>query len=58
MTIPSRAKRNHVTSCDHCHTHFTSARYLVTHLYYNPSHVTSVPLAGREADASYRSVGR
>ncbi len=58
MTIQARDKRTHATACDHCHTHFTSPRYLVTHLYYNPSHVKSVPLAGAEADRQYGQVGR
>lgn len=44
--------------CDACRTHFPSARNLVNHLYYNPSHVRKIDLSGAEADQSYRTVGR
>ncbi len=46
------------TRCDVCHTVFTGARQLVTHLYYNPQHVRQSDLSGARADQSYRAVGR
>ncbi len=59
VTIQARDKtRSTANKCDGCGTHFDSARHLVTHLYYVPSHVKSAPLSGARADAQYRSVGR
>lgn len=58
MTIQARDKTGDATKCDTCRTRFDSARHLVTHLYFNESHVRSVDLSGAKADQSYRAVGR